>query len=89
VINDEMKLEFERAFVHKFGFGAMSAASNADAAAMFGAAAWAWQASRAAVEVELPTVADYFDQSVYPRTCELLGIAMRSSIEAAGLKVKP
>lgn len=49
----------------------------------------AWQASRAAIEVELPKVAEYFDQSEYPHTCEMLERDLRSRIESLGLKVKP
>lgn len=52
--------------------------------------AWlSWQASRAPIEVGLPRVADYFDQSEYPHTCDLLERDMRASIEYHGLKVNP
>lgn len=52
--------------------------------------AWsAWQASRAAIEVELPKVSHYFDQSEYPHTCAMLDRDLRASIESLGLKVKP
>lgn len=50
---------------------------------------WAvWQASRAAIEVELPAVSDYFDKSEYPHTCDLLECDLRISIGYHGLKVK-
>lgn len=48
-----------------------------------------WVQSRAAIEVELPKVAEYFDQSEYPHTCEMLERDLRSRIESLGLKVKP
>lgn len=47
-----------------------------------------WQASRVAIEVELPKVAEYFDQSEYPHTCEMLERDLRASIESLGLTVK-
>jgi hypothetical protein len=49
---------------------------------MLGAAAWAWQASRAAIEVKLP---DPRDTLAGPT----LYAQFKESIEDAGLKVKP
>lgn len=56
VMPPAMKAEFESAFRAMFGFGSdeIIATGNDSAAAMMGAAAWAWQASREAVAVQLP-----------------------------------
>ncbi|MEE5068625.1 hypothetical protein V2J79_05265 [Pseudomonas alliivorans] len=56
-MTDAMKAEFVEAFQAKFGFGVMAASANDDAAAMMGAAAWAWQASREVAALE-PVVGD-------------------------------
>lgn len=53
-MTEAIKAEFLAAFRAQFGFGEMTATANDDAAAMLKAAAWAWQASREAVVVELP-----------------------------------
>ncbi|MDV9031349.1 hypothetical protein Q7C30_004410 [Pseudomonas sp. RAC1] len=45
---NKMREQFEAAFVAKYGFGRLAASANADAHAMYEAAKWAWQASRAA-----------------------------------------
>lgn len=47
-----MKAEFLAAFRAEFGFGEMTATANDDAAAMLNAAAWAWQASCDAAQVD-------------------------------------
>ena len=79
---EQMKAEFEAAFRNTFGFGVseLTASRNDDAAAMMGAAAWAWQASRAAVVVELP------DPNEVPDTGDYCAEAI-DAIEAQGLKV--
>lgn len=82
-MTDAMKAEFIKAFQEKWGFGVMAASSNDDAAAMMGAAAWAWQASREALVIELPQqsgASPDWNQAI--RYC-------RQAIEAAGVKVKP
>lgn len=81
-MTDSMKAEFIDAFQAKFGFGVLTSSANDDAAAMLGAAAWAWQASRAAIEVELPRQHGVH----YPR---MFSDEVRTSIESLGLKVKP
>lgn len=81
-MTDSMKAEFIKAFQEKFGFGVLTASANDDAAAMLGAAAWAWEASRAAIEVELPDPSDTLaGPTLYAQ--------FKESIEAAGLRVKP
>ena len=76
---EQMKAEFEAAFRETFGFGvAELAASNDDAAAaMMGAAAWAWQASREAVVVDLGDMEWLHHDEA------------RDFVEAHGLKVTP
>lgn len=90
---NKMRSEFEAAFVAKYGFGRLTASANADAHAIYEAAKWAWQASREAVVVELPDVANYevYDQQHdFLHTDEVtLMEAVRSAIEAQGLKVAP
>lgn len=91
---DGMKSEFLAAFRAEFGFGEMTATANDDAAAMLKAAAWAWQASRAAVAVELPERAPNDDPYVgEPWDCGHNAAIdeCREAIEAQGLKceVKP
>ncbi|MBK4989790.1 hypothetical protein [Pseudomonas sp. S36] len=81
---NEMRAEFEAAFVAKYGFGRLTASANADAHAIYEAAKWAWQASREAVVVELPKFEDY------PASMERdMQQALRIAIEAQGLKVTP
>lgn len=79
---DGMKSEFLAAFRAEFGFGEMTATANDDAANMLKAAAWAWQASRVAVVVNLPAPA------VPGGNC-IRDHAIREAIEAQGLKVAP
>lgn len=80
----KMRAEFEAAFVAKYGFGRLTASANADAHAIYEAAKWAWQASRAAVVVSVPA----FDE--YPASMERdMQQSLRAAIEAQGLKVKP
>ncbi|MNN91990.1 hypothetical protein D3C81_2101930 [compost metagenome] len=86
---EAMKSEFLIAFREKFGFGLLAASANDDAAALLGAAAWAWQASREAVVVQLT------EEYELPPTLDMqtLVSAIReqdiATIEAQGLKVKP
>lgn len=96
---EKMREEFEAAFRQGFGFGRLTAGANADAANMLKAAEWAWQASRAAVIVELPArwspEGDEFLMSQYDpeeARMEAYNGALddcRKAIEASGLKVSP
>lgn len=85
-MTEAMKAEFLGAFRAHFGFGEMTATANDDAAAMLKAAAWAWQASREAVVVELParkgesTRGNGFNEAL---------AECRAAIEAQGLRVAP
>lgn len=83
---DGMKSEFLAAFRAEFGFGEMTATANDDAANMLKAAAWAWQASRDAVVVELPETPN---RGIGYGLFEAGKEACREAIEAAGLKVAP
>lgn len=83
-MTDVMKAEFIKAFQAKFGFGVMAASANDDAAAMMGAAAWAWQASREALVIELPDHYGYDDPGEAIHAIN----DCRKAIEAAGVKVK-
>ena len=90
---EAMKSEFDAAFRQVFGFGAAEAIAAKDdtAMAIMGAAAWAWQASREAVVVELPKEVsreEFEDESM----ANGFNVALqncREAIEAQGLKVKP
>lgn len=83
---EKMREEFLTAFVAQYGFGRMAASSNADAAGMLACAEWAWFASRAAIEVELPVVypdsPDPLYEVAYAQKC-------RETLESLGLKVQP
>lgn len=83
---DKMRAEFIHAFIDRFGFGPMAAASNPDAAQMFEAAEWAWLASRAALLIELPndTCLRLHEYTAY-ETRDVI----QSIIESLGVKVKP
>ena len=93
-MTDEMRAEFEVAFRAQFGFGATDVrdSNSEEGAALMGVALWAWEASREAVVVELPDVANYevYDQQHdFLHTDEVtLMEAVRSAIEAQGLKVE-
>jgi hypothetical protein len=84
--NEKMREEFLAAFVAQFGFGRMAASSNADAAGMLACAEWAWFASRAAIEVELPAAypdsSDPLYEVAYAQKC-------RETLESLGLRIKP
>ncbi|MEE4675343.1 hypothetical protein V2K57_11815 [Pseudomonas alliivorans] len=82
-MTDVMKAEFVEAFQVKFGFGVMAASANDDAAAMMGAAAWAWQASREALVIELPEHYQYENPGEAFHAIK----DCRGAIEAAGVKV--
>ena len=82
-MTEAMKAEFLGAFRAHFGFGEMTATANDDAASMLKAAAWAWQASREAVVVELPK------DIVTMAGPVLYADDVRAAIEAEGLKVAP
>ncbi|MBV1814501.1 hypothetical protein KTT58_17290 [Pseudomonas viridiflava] len=84
-MTDAMKAEFIKAFQERFGFGVMAAWANDDAAAMMGAAAWAWQASREALVIELPEHYQYDNPGEAFHAIK----DCREAIEAAGVKVKP
>lgn len=92
---EAMKSEFEAAFRQVFGFGATEAIAAKDdtAMAIVGAAAWAWQASREAVVVELPEQRAVPDRDCWARTNGLgFNNALKESrqmIEVQGLKVAP
>lgn len=88
-MTDSIKSEFIKAFQEKFGFGVLTASANDDAAAMLGAAAWAWQASRAAIEVELPFPRSIFTKSEDWDAAEIYEYHVRESIYRQGLRVKP
>ncbi|MBV4507712.1 hypothetical protein HU751_023045 [Pseudomonas sp. BW13M1] len=102
-MTDDMKSEFLTAFRAEFGFGEMTATANDDAAAMLKAAAWAWQASRSTVVVELPSACAYegltehlgsvIELAYEAPEHDPVGLAripdVRAAIEAAGLKVAP
>ncbi|HDS1695760.1 MULTISPECIES: hypothetical protein [unclassified Pseudomonas] len=83
---EAMKSEFEAAFLQVFGFGAAEAIAAKDdtAMAIMGAAAWAWQASREAVVVELPKPHYEFEGDPAP---EMFASQVVAAIEAQGLKV--
>lgn len=52
-------------------------------------AAWeAWQASRAALCVELPVVADYIDLHLQSMNAKIYNEALTEAIHAAGVKTK-
>lgn len=78
-MNEEMLAQFDAAFRAKFGCGISeaSAAQDEDSMAIMGAAMWAWQASRAVIEVELPEMEWLHHDEA------------REAIESLGLKVKP
>jgi hypothetical protein len=91
--NEKMRAEFDAAFCDQFGFGRMTAESNPDAEAMLKCAEWAWQASRAALCVELPnrktfpddlTDAEYFQNSEF----NLARMLCKTAIESTGVKTK-
>lgn len=90
---NQMREEFETQFVEEYvrvlGEGARELAAHALAAnsPVVSMSWWAWQASRAAVVVELPSV----EESGTLTRGVVIGVlgAVRSSIEAQGLKVKP
>ncbi|MCE1084585.1 hypothetical protein LU642_28800 [Pseudomonas asiatica] len=80
----EMEAQFDAAFRAKFGCGIaeVAAAQHEDSMALMGAAMWAWQASRAAVVVELPK------DIVTMAGPVLYADDVRAAIEAQGLKVE-
>jgi hypothetical protein len=80
-MTESMKAEFLAAFRSQFHFGEMTATANDQADAMLKAAAWAWQASRAALVIELPQE-DGMDGHLWAPD-------VVAAIEAAGVKVKP
>ncbi|MNP63174.1 hypothetical protein D3C76_1585420 [compost metagenome] len=80
-MTEAMKAEFLGAFRAHFGFGEMTATANDDAASMLKAAAWAWQASRSGVVVELPAEWATNVGKMLPTP------GVRRAIEAQGLKV--
>ncbi|KTB93660.1 hypothetical protein AO069_15820 [Pseudomonas syringae pv. syringae PD2774] len=82
-MTDAMKAEFVKAFQAKFGFGVLTASSNDDAAAMMGAAAWAWQASREELVIELPEHYQYDNPGEAFHAIK----DCREAIEATGVKV--
>ncbi|RMP74166.1 hypothetical protein ALQ20_01291 [Pseudomonas syringae pv. atrofaciens] len=82
-MTDAMKAEFIKAFQEKFGFGVMAASANDDAAAMMGAAAWAWQASREALVIDLPEHYQYDNPGEAFHAIK----DCREAIESAGVKV--
>lgn len=49
----------------------------------------AWQASRAAIEVELPPIGDYIDRYGQGNNCDEYVDMVKDAIESLGLKVKP
>ncbi|WP_152606251.1 hypothetical protein [Pseudomonas plecoglossicida] len=81
-----MKSEFLAAFRAEFGFGEMTATANDDAAAMLKAAAWAWQASRAAVVVELPNTECFGEYS--QEAASNMRDSCAEAIEEQGLNYK-
>lgn len=81
-MTEAMKAEFLGAFRAHFGFGEMTATANDDAASMLKAAAWAWQASRSGVVVELPAEWVTNVGKMLPPP------GVRRAIEAQGLKVE-
>ncbi|MCH5508840.1 hypothetical protein [Pseudomonas syringae] len=96
-MTDAMKAEFIKAFQAKFGFGVLTASANDDAAAMMGAAAWAWQASREAVFIELPPepgVPEAPEEAIDDSHMDAYHAAKRmraecvKSIQATGTKVR-
>lgn len=89
----ETMAQFDEAFRAKFGCGVAEvlAAQDEDSMAMMGAAMWAWEASRAAVVVELPEAgkpAPEDDKRWHSVRNSTIG-ACRRAIEAQGLKVAP
>lgn len=83
--DEKSRAEFEAAFREKYGFGAMTASANADAHQMFYAAEWAWQASRAALVVELPPFMD--EDEDWPSDCWNNAVThCARSMHAAGIK---
>lgn len=81
--------EFEAAFRKEFGFGRMTASSNPDAAQMLKAAEWAWQASRAALVIELPRPSEFANAlGDYAKGYRIGKRDTVAAIEAAGVKVK-
>lgn len=80
-----MMAEFDTAFREKFGCGIDDVdGRNEDTMAIMGAAMWAWQASREAVMVEIPT----FSEAACKGTSHLLR-DFRNAIVGQGLKVAP
>lgn len=102
-MTEAMKAEFLGAFRAHFGFGEMTATANDDAASMLKAAAWAWQASRSGVVVELPSACAYegltehlgsvIELAYEAPEHDPVGLArlpdVRAAIEAQGLRVAP
>lgn len=88
-MNDKMREEFEAAVLSEYPNQNMGKfASGEYQSTTIEHCWWAWQASRASIEVELPDYTnpfyggDNFDECQYAADCE-------KAIEAAGLKVKP
>lgn len=81
---EKMREEFKAAFKKQFGFEWVKTTPVTDDgdAAVMETALWAWQASRAALVIELPAPA------VAGGNC-IRDHAIRDVLEAAGLKVKP
>lgn len=84
-MTDAMRAEFEVAFRAMFGFGATDVrdSNSEEGAALMGAALWAWEASRAAVTVELPEHFKTMAGDV------MWSADVREALEAQGLKVAP
>lgn len=81
-MTDKMKSEFVRAFTNHFGFGVLTASTDADAANMLKAAAWAWEQSRASIVIKNPFHGCMDD----PDAMWAYGV-FEKSIKGQGLKV--
>ncbi|WOB61306.1 MULTISPECIES: hypothetical protein [Pseudomonas] len=86
----EMEAQFDAAFRAKFGCGIAEvvAAQHEDSMALMGAAMWAWQASREAVVVELPSPMDAPPYASYEGGWNDMRDEAVDGIEEQGLKVK-
>lgn len=83
---EKMREEFEAWYLRRFG--------KCDLKSSWAMERWeAWQASRAAIEVELPEQRNVPDRDCWARTNALgyntANHECRTSIESLGLKVKP